>query len=643
MNSESVVYGIDLGTTNSCLSKFMSGKVEIVEIDGAKTVPSIVAHDGEKYLVGREAHNYSRLFPDCAISSIKRQMGNQNFSFDFIKAKGESLTPVQISSKILSYLKDAAKDQHQLDVQKVVITVPAYFNDIQRRATLDAGKLAGFDVLKIINEPTAAALSYEGHVIANQEFKDEELWAIYDLGGGTFDVSIIKSRGEIKEVLSISGNNFLGGDDFDRLLAQKILDHLTNKYNLDFSVDKVVMARLHHWAETAKIKLSEFLSYELNEEFYFKNEKYTLSYEVTRQTFEDLISDLIFSTIHKFEEALENAHLKVTDIDKCILVGGSTRIPFVSEVIKEKLGLVGGSYVDPDLSVALGAGIQAAIKSGLKYDKIVFDVTAHSLGVACVGLEDEEMLSPEEIMSEWFSRKKKFSDDENEDEKDLTPFQKKINKLRSRHPKTFAPIVQRNSKLPASMIRTFYTQTDHQKQVEVVVYQGESPRTKENLFIGSFLVNLIGKNPARTPINIEMKYDLNGMISLSVLDSSQKSVMGKHTMNLNYDPLQNSELEFDLNNFDLNDDDDDDFESDDDFNNDVKESTIENFLITQVKEKLTHLEDEEEKKQISEKLSLYVNSLKEDFGSSSDLDKIEDELYEWLDKARDEKESEMSL
>jgi molecular chaperone DnaK len=632
MTESKVVYGIDLGTTNSCLAKFENGKTTIVEIDGASTVPSVVAFDGENYLVGRKAHNYSRLFPDRAISSIKRQMGNQNFSFHFGNDHHESLTPVQISAKILTHLKLAAIAQHQLDVEKVVITVPAYFNDIQRRATLDAGKLAGFDVLKIINEPTAAALSYEGHTIINQEVHDEELWAIYDLGGGTFDVSLVKSSGELKEVLSISGNNFLGGDDFDRLLAERLLHHLKNQYNEDFSEDKVVMARLHFWAETAKIKLSEHVQVELSEEFSFKEKKYHLNYTITREHFEELISDLVYSTISKFEEALENAHLKVGDIHKCILVGGSTKIPFVQRVIKEKLGLEGGNYVDPDLAVALGAGIQAAIKAGLKYDKIVFDVTAYSLGVACVGFEDKAS-NPEELLRQYFQNDE--SEDNEEEDVKLTPFQKKINKICSKHPQTFAPIVPRNAKLPASMIRTFYTAFDGQKRIEVVIYQGESARTKENLFIGSFLVDLVGDNPAGTPIHIQTKYDLNGIISIAVLDPSQKNVIGKHVMNLNYDPLQNSEFDFnpdsDIIDSDDNDDEFDFINENDDAEIKVnEESEKENFLLLQVKEKLIHFNEGSEKSAILNKISSYKELLSGDFAESSQLDKLEDDLYEWL-------------
>ncbi|MBF0300283.1 MAG: Hsp70 family protein [Oligoflexia bacterium] len=696
------VYGIDLGTTNTCIARYVNKKFEIIEIDHSPTVPSVVAFDGKDWLIGISAKNYSKIDPLNAVSSIKRQMGNANYFKEFSNIQQlpshQSLTkgfsPVEISAKILEYVKQKAQLVIKQEVKDVVITVPAYFNDYQRRATMDAGSAAGLNVLRIINEPTAASLVYEigetrvqeshskiysKHQQQNKndhnDHKDqvknkEEKWLVYDLGGGTFDVTIISVRESHKEVLASSGNNFLGGDDFDRKIVAYISDHIRMKYKLDVSSNPVVLAKLKHLAETAKITLSTETKAEIFDIIDIEEKKHEISLTLNRYQFEEMIKDYISSTIDKTKEVLMFANCEASEIAKLLLVGGSTRIPLVKEQLERHFSLQGQDYVDPDLSVALGACIQATISSGLNFDHIIIDVSPHTLGVAAHGELDESGSLFKNMMEKYSDDDYDDDSDDNDDDvkENESEYANSIKKIIKRHPRTFSPVIQRNSKLPAKFINTYMTMVDGQKYVEVAVYQGEAKDTKENLFIGSFLVNLT-PSPAYTPINIGMEYDLNGIINISVIQNGQnignelgadkKSNVLSYTMNLNRPALANLDSEILRFNRDFDykkdfDDEEDEFEHDYDsadnegvaINNkkeNKSEKRVMNLLIQRVEDRLSELNElntlsdksstnNSENDEINKLLEQYREFLKE--GNDDSIDNIEDQLYDWLDRSK---------
>jgi molecular chaperone DnaK len=477
------IFGIDLGTTNSCLAVMEASGPRVVSIDGEPIVPSVVSLDRQtgQLLVGRRARNRQVLEPDWTVRSIKRRMGETAP----VRLGDRKLSPEEISAAILRYLKEKGEEVLGQPMERAVITVPAYFGDAQRRATLKAGELAGLDVVRILNEPTAAALVYD-RLVARQagsgaiqdEKKDVERVLVYDLGGGTFDVSVVEIGGGINEVVASCGNNQLGGDDFDRLLADYLATELRERTGRDLPQDLRLEARLLDAAERAKIDLSSRPYARVMEEALLDG--FHLDLEVDRPTFEGLLGDLLESTLEEVDRALAEARLPAERIDRVILVGGSTHIPRVQELLAERFSCPVEHAVDPALSVALGAAVQGAILAGQVFDHILVDVAAHSLGI--------KTLDPVSGgFRLWGRRKADF----------------------------FSTIIRRNTQVPVTRSEVYYTLGDDQELVAVEVYQGESSRCSENTLIGHFPFALLPA-PAESPVVVEFRYDLDGIIRVAV-------------------------------------------------------------------------------------------------------------------------------
>ncbi|MBF0297244.1 MAG: Hsp70 family protein [Oligoflexia bacterium] len=543
---QKTVFGIDLGTTNSCIARFdcsLINTFEIIEIDNAKTVPSVVAYDEIKnqWLIGESAKNYSKIYPSNAISSIKREMGKNDFS---IKLGPHTLNAEEVSSKILSYLKEKTEEKLNIEINDVVITVPAYFNDLQRRATLNAGIMAKLNVLRIINEPTAAALIHEISQTSIfpetsakttpliQKISNSEKWIVYDLGGGTFDVSIIEAKAHYKEVLASTGNNNLGGDNFDNILACHLLEQIIksnphlNDHLVALTHNFSLQAKLKNLAEEIKIALSTHSNKEINDFLELSIDTDTdtdilipIKLSISRDKFQALIEPLVDSTIELLTQALQLANCRIAEISKLLLVGGSTKIPLIKEKLFTALGLHGDSYIDPDTSVALGAAVQAAISAKLNFDNIIIDVSPHSLGVAAFGHID----LIQQLNKNYANYENYLDNESDHGEED--------NKNSGKYPKTFIPVIIKNSKLPAIFEKTFYTSFPHQDQIEINIFQGESQNTDENIFIGSFVVNL-KPNVKIVPLNLSMEYDLNGIIKISMSSLQKEKIVNSYHMNL---------------------------------------------------------------------------------------------------------------
>ena len=586
------VYGIDLGTTNSCIARYHDGHFEVLKIDDQPTVPSVVAFDGSSWLVGRSARNYGKVAPAAAVSSIKRHMGDPHYK---VNLHGEDYSPVAISAKILRYLKDRTAELYQENVEDVVITVPAWFNNQQRQDTIAAGVAAGLHVLRIVNEPTAAALAYEASTIhgATEGTLQKQNWLVYDLGGGTFDVSIVAVDGEYKEVLASCGNTFLGGDDFDQMIASFMVNHLKSRYSVDVSDDKVVMATLKYTAEEAKIALSTETEVTIREVVAFGGQKLDLELALTRDKFQAMIQDLIDSTMSKVDQVVDDARISIAAIDHLILVGGSTRIPMIAEQLEKRLKLTPCLYVDPDLSVALGASVQAALAASLTFAKIVVDVSPHSLGIAALGDQDFLMGRFETMAYEG----------------PTTPL-------------TFVPIIKRNSRLPARFTRQFQSMIDNQEKLQIEVFQGESALTTDNHFIGSFWVDLLPDRPAGSPIDVGFNYDLNGIIKVRVCDGVNKQELKGQMLDI-HRPAARAISDRLL----------DEEHDDTGIFLDKNDDGIMNMLVEKVEDKLRRNAGASGDV-IKEKLTLYRKLLSD--GNDREIDRIEGELYDWLD---DEKES----
>ena len=460
----SYAIGIDLGTTNSVLAVLENEEpVVITNKRGERLTPSVVGlGKNNEILVGRIAKNQSIISGDNTICSIKRQMGLS----DKIKLGSREYSPQEISAFILSKIKQDAEEYLGKEITEAVITVPAYFNDNQRQATKDAGKIAGLNVLRIINEPTAAALAYGTG-------KDTEATIlVYDLGGGTFDVSILDMADGVFQVLSTAGNNHLGGDDFDQALMDLICKQFYEKENIDSTRDKMACQKLREEVEKAKIALSELESVEINVPFISADEKGPkhLNIQVTRQQFGDLIEEYIDETIALTEKALQDAHLEPDEIDKVVLVGGSTRIPLVTERVKQLLAREPERGINPDEVVAMGAAIQAGILQGEKTGIVLVDVTPLSLGIEIDG-------------------------------------------------GIFIPIIERNSTVPCSFKKIFTTISDNQRVVEIHVMQGERTRAEENISLGKFQLSGIRTAKKGEPrIEVEFSIDVDGIVHVSAVD-----------------------------------------------------------------------------------------------------------------------------
>ncbi len=458
------IIGIDLGTTNSCVSVMEGGEaVVIANSEGARTTPSVVAFSktGER-MVGQVAKRQAITNPERTIISIKRYMGTNHK----VKIDGKEYTPQEISAMILQKLKVDAESYLGEPVTEAVITVPAYFSDSQRQATKDAGKIAGLDVKRIINEPTAAALAY-----GSDKEKDQKIM-VYDLGGGTFDVSIIEMGDGVQEVLATAGNNRLGGDDFD----QRIIDYITSEFKkaegIDLSSDKMAMQRLKEAAEKAKIELSSTTRTEINQPFITAdaNGPKHLNLVLTRAKFDELTADLVEKTMGPVRQALSDAGLSVSDLDKIILVGGSTRIPAVYEAIKENLGKEPFKGINPDECVANGAAIQGGVLGGDVKGLLLLDVTPLTLGLETQG----------DIM---------------------------------------ARMIERNTTIPTKKSQIFTTAADGQTSVDIAIFQGEREFCRDNKELGRFRLDGIAPAPRGVPqVEVTFDIDANGIVHVSAKD-----------------------------------------------------------------------------------------------------------------------------
>ena len=562
------IIGIDLGTTNSCVAVLEAGAPKVIpNPEGGRTTPSVVSFKKGEKIVGDSAKRQAITNPDT-VSSIKRLMGTSKK----VELAGKKYTPEEVSAMILSYMKDYAEDYLGEKVTEAVITVPAYFNDAQRQATKNAGKIAGLDVKRIINEPTAAALAY------GLEKEEGQTILVYDLGGGTFDVSILELGDGVFEVKSTNGNNKLGGDDFDKKIIDYIVKEFKKENDIDLEDDKMAMQRLKEVAEKAKKDLSGMKETQISAPFIAKDEDgepVHLDMTLTRAKFEDLIRDLVESTIDPVKKALKDAKMTKKDIDKVILVGGSTRIPMVYDLIKEELGQEPSREVNPDEVVACGAAIQGGVIAGDVQDIVLLDVTPLSLGVETLG-------------------------------------------------GVMTVLIPRNTTIPTSKKEIFSTAADNQPAVDIKVLQGERPMAADNKILGNFQLTNIPAAPRGVP-QIEVKFDIdtNGIVNVTAKDlgtNKEQSITITNSSNLSDEEVEKMRKEAEANK-----------EADEKKKEEVEVRNDAESLVFQTEKTIKDLGDkidDDEKEEVEDEIKELKEALEKD-----DIDEIKEKKESLQEKA----------
>jgi len=481
MEKEPIV-GIDLGTTNSEVAFIFDGQPQVIKENDDGIVPSCVGLDPEgKVIVGRQAHNQYIAYPERTVVSIKRKMGSD----ERVPMGKEFYSPQEIAAFILKALKERAERALNRPVRRVVITVPAYFTDAQRQATREAGDIAGLEVVRIINEPTAAALAYGGHTASRQKI------LVYDLGGGTFDVSVVSIEAGVVEVMASTGDNHLGGDDFDEMIQEHVNQYLEETMGLSsVRQNRTLQARLRRAAEQAKIELSDRPCVKVEEDHVgeVNGQSRHLSFEVSRVDFEQDIEESMAQTMKAVTTALNDAAVRPSELDKILLVGGSTRIPRIRQLLWERLGQEPHGEVEPELCVALGAAVQAGIEMGVEVQSVLVDITPYTFGTSAAG--------------ELYGR----------------PY---LNQ--------FIPLIRRNTKLPVTKTEMFYTLHEDQERVDVNVYQGEDQDALKNVKVGSFSFRGLNRKAGVWEQGILLTYslDLDGILQVQALErATGKEVRG---------------------------------------------------------------------------------------------------------------------